>query len=255
MRDLWERRRWQQRVRSLIRPRRPNTYAYRGERERDARRVRRALLLAALVCTSVTAAWTGGPEIATAATLRPVPMTRLLARRPVAVHADVPAPRFAVVADSHPRTHRDLSRVHRVNRFATRYGIAPELATAIHDAAVDEGLEPELAFRLVRAESEFNERARSRVGAVGLTQLMPGTARYFVGPVTRERLYDRQLNLHVGFRYLRGLIREYRSLRLALLVYNRGPVAVRAALDAGTDPANGYELLVAKGYRGRGTID
>jgi soluble lytic murein transglycosylase-like protein len=84
---------------------------------------------------------------------------------------------------------------------------------------------------------------------------MPATARHFVPGVTRERLYEPHLNLRIGFRYLRGLIREYKSLRLALLVYNRGPVAVRASLQQGDDPSNGYERLVLGSYRGRGTVD
>lgn len=155
----------------------------------------------------------------------------------------------------HEADHLDLRRWHRVYRFASRYKISPDLAGAIHDAAVAEGIEPELAFRVVHVESEFNPRATSRVGAVGLTQLMPATARHFVPDVTREGLYDPDLNLRVGFRYLRGLIKEYKSVRLALLVYNRGPVAVQAALDDGRDPANGYERVVLGDYRGRGTLD
>lgn len=149
----------------------------------------------------------------------------------------------------------DLRRWHRVYRFASRYKIPLDLSGAIHDAAVAEGIEPELAFRLVRVESEFNEHATSPVGAVGLTQLMPGTARHYVAGVTRKQLYDRDLNLRVGFRYLRGLIKEYKGVRMALLVYNRGPVAVQNALEQGDDPTNGYERLVMGTYRGRGTLE
>ena len=149
---------------------------------------------------------------------------------------------------------RDLARWSRVYHFADRYDIGTDLAQAIHDEAIAAGLEPELAFRLVAVESEFNEHATSPVGAVGLTQLMPSTAKYFVKNVTRSQLYDRHLNLRVGFRYLRTLIGEYKSLRLALLAYNRGPYAVQASLAAGEDPANGYEKAVMQGYRGRGLL-
>jgi soluble lytic murein transglycosylase-like protein len=250
MRDLFWRR--QSRLEKL---RRRHAYAYRGERERRARRLRRTALAVGVCATGVLAFRSPAPEVATAASVRPAPVARLLARQPVARHAEGPAPLFAQAPTDAPRVHRDLARWNRVFRFANRYGIPTDLAGAIHDAAVAEGLEPELAFRLVKTESEFNERARSPVGAVGLTQLMPATARYFVGPVERDQLYDRHLNLRVGFRYLRGLVREYKSLRLALLVYNRGPRAVEAALAQGRDPANGYDTLVTKGYRGRGTID
>lgn len=188
-------------------------------------------------------------------TAAPLPLRGEAARAAVAsiAHADDRPARDVGASQGDAST--SLNRWHRVFRLSGHYGVTPELAMAIHDIALAEGIEPDLAFRLVRAESEFNTHATSRVGAVGLTQVMPGTARYFVnGKVTKQRLYDPHLNLHVGFRYLRGLIRQYKSLRVALLVYNRGPVAVDAALDRGDDPANGYEEMVAKGYRGPGTV-
>lgn len=149
-----------------------------------------------------------------------------------------------------------LARANRIIGYSTTYRIPADLAASIHDIALAEGIEPDLGFRLVRLESDFNERATSPVGAVGLTQLMPATARFFDKSVTRERLYDRETNLRIGFRYLRTLIREYKGdLKIALLVYNRGPVAVQAALDMGLDPANGYDRIVMKGYRGQGTVD
>ncbi|MCE2900036.1 MAG: lytic transglycosylase domain-containing protein [Gemmatimonas sp.] len=149
-----------------------------------------------------------------------------------------------------------LSRWHHIYTYSTRYRIKPDLARRIYDAAVTAGLEPELGFRLVRVESVFNPRAVSRAGALGLTQLMYGTAREFEPSVTREQLLDPDVNLRIGFKYLRTLIREYKGdLKLALLVYNRGPTAVNAAIAMGMSPANGYESIVTRGYRGRGTLD
>ena len=152
--------------------------------------------------------------------------------------------------------NEQLERWNRIFAFSNRYNIGAQLAGAIHDIAIDEGIEPELAFRLVKTESEFHERATSHVGAVGLTQLMPATARYFAKGITREELYNRDTNLRIGFRYLRGLIRENDgNVRLALLTYNRGPVAVARARKAGRDPSNGYDRLVLAGYRGDGVIE
>lgn len=149
-----------------------------------------------------------------------------------------------------------LSRWHRIYTYSTRYRIKPELARRIYDAAITAGIEPELGFRLVRVESVFDTEASSPVGATGLTQLMLGTAREFEPNVTREMLLDPDINLRIGFKYLRALIREYKgNLKLALLVYNRGPVAVQNALSLGKDPTNGYESVVMRGYRGRGVLD
>ena len=149
-----------------------------------------------------------------------------------------------------------LERAQKVINFSSRYNIGASLAGNIVDVASAEGIDPELAFRLVKLESDFNVRATSPVGAVGLTQVMPSTAKYYVKDVTREKLYDPQTNLRVGFRYLRGLVDEYDgNVKLALLVYNRGPVAVAKSRAQGDNPSNGYDRILTKGYRGTGVME
>jgi soluble lytic murein transglycosylase-like protein len=149
-----------------------------------------------------------------------------------------------------------LDRANQILSYSSRYRISADIAASIYDIALAEGLEPDLAFRLVRVESQFNERATSPVGAIGLTQLMPATASFFQKGVTKKQLYDRETNLRIGFRYLRTLINEHDgNLKMALLVYNRGPAAVNRARAAGLDPANGYDRMVAGGYRGSGVVD
>jgi soluble lytic murein transglycosylase-like protein len=165
-------------------------------------------------------------------------------------------PAIGAAMESRDTQRESLSRWHAIYSYSRRYRIKADLARRIYDAAITAGIEPELGFRLVRVESVFNPSAVSPVGAVGLTQLMLGTARAFEPKVTREQLLDPDVNLRIGFRYLRTLIRDYKGdLRLALLVYNRGPTAVQSALSMGINPANGYENLMLRGYRGRGTLD
>jgi soluble lytic murein transglycosylase-like protein len=149
-----------------------------------------------------------------------------------------------------------VQRAELIFRYSSEYRIAANMAEVIHDVAVSEGIDPDLAFRLVRVESNFNPRAVSPVGALGLAQLMPATARYFKPGVTREELFDPATNVRIGLRYLRALLNENQGdLRTALLVYNRGPVAVRKAIREGMDPANGYETLVTRGYVGNGLLE
>jgi soluble lytic murein transglycosylase-like protein len=149
-----------------------------------------------------------------------------------------------------------LERLNAIYNYSRQYRITTDLSTAIYDAAVAERIDPALAFPLVRLESRFNEKALSPVGAVGLTQLMLPTARGYVPGLSREDLYDRDLNLTIGFRHLRGLIKTYRgNVQLALLVYNRGGVAVELDRELGLDPSNGYDRIVLKGYRGNGVLD
>jgi soluble lytic murein transglycosylase-like protein len=86
-----------------------------------------------------------------------------------------------------------------------------------------EGVDPELAFRLVRLESEFNPHAVSKTGAIGLTQMMPSTAKMFDKTITRDKLFAADVNLKLGMHYLRSLLDMYSgNVRLALLAYNRG---------------------------------
>ena len=160
--------------------------------------------------------------------------------------------------------YEEARRIRELNggplTFALRYRISTDLAREIHEAAKEEGIDPELGFRLVRVESVFNPRARSRVGALGLTQLMPSTARWFDRSLTHERILEPRTNLRVGFRYLHRLIDKYDGdLQLALLAYNRGDGAVDRDLRRGRDPENGYSRRVLglgfERYRGTGLID
>jgi soluble lytic murein transglycosylase-like protein len=149
-----------------------------------------------------------------------------------------------------------IDRANRVMSFSTRYGIPANLAATIFDVALAERLDPELAFRLVKLESDFNPRAVSRVGAVGLSQLMLSTAVQFDRSVTREKLYDPKTNLRIGFQYLRRLISAYKgNVQLALLAYNLGEDAVDQARRAGKNPLVGYNRILIKAYNGRGVSD
>lgn len=143
-----------------------------------------------------------------------------------------------------------LDRVDAIMQYSTHYRLPADMAIAVYDVALSEGIDPGLAFRLVKVESGFNVRATSHVGAVGLTQVMPSTARLYEPGLTTQQLYDRNTNLRIGFRYLRDLLDRYpTNMELALLAYNRGPAKVEQLLGSGRDPANGYETEVMKGFR------
>jgi soluble lytic murein transglycosylase-like protein len=148
-----------------------------------------------------------------------------------------------------------FDRANRVIDYSKRYDIGAGLASSIFDAALSEGIDPDLAFRLVRLESEFNPRARSSVGAIGLTQLMPSTAVQYQKGVTAEGLLNPDTNLRIGFKYLRRLMKLYGgNVEVALVAYNRGEDAVDADRAAGRDPRNGYQKRVMGNYRGVGII-
>ena len=138
-------------------------------------------------------------------------------------------------------TEHELSRIRSILAYSEAYRVPADLAAAIHRAALLEGVEPDLAFRLVQMESGFRQRATSPLGAIGYTQLLPSTAAWLEPGIKEGRLYDRDTNLRLGFRYLRQLLDRYDAdPRLALLAYNRGPAVVRARLARGEDPGNGF---------------
>ena len=146
-----------------------------------------------------------------------------------------------------------IDRSNRIIDFSARYGITANLAATIFDVALEERLDPELAFRLVKLESNFNVRATSKVGAIGLAQVMLSTAVQFDKTVTGETLYDPQTNLKIGFQYLRRLIGLYGGdVRLALLAYNLGEARVDQARAAGKDPLEGYNRILLRAYQGSG---
>jgi soluble lytic murein transglycosylase-like protein len=149
-----------------------------------------------------------------------------------------------------------LDRKREIASFSLRYDIDVDLASDIYAAAENAGVDPDLAYRLVRLESDFAETATSPVGAIGLTQVMLPTAQFYDPDITPEQLYDRQLNLRIGLAYLREMLDQHEGdVMLALAAYNRGPAAIGRLLAQGMLPNNAYERLILKGYAGKGILE
>jgi soluble lytic murein transglycosylase-like protein len=143
-------------------------------------------------------------------------------------------------------SEREQVIARNLERFAS-YDIPRQLAEEIYDLAIQEEVDPDVAFGLVRAESSFKNSATSHVGAVGLTQLMPRTAAWIKPGVTVKELRDSRTNLQIGFKYLNDLMAKYDGdTHLALLAYNRGPGTVDRVLKRGGDPDNGYPDMVLR---------
>ena len=156
----------------------------------------------------------------------------------------------AVVDVTDDLAERESRRARALLMYSARFDVDVELAALIYDIALQAGIDPELGFRVVYAESRFNPRAISSAGAFGLAQVMPKTARIFDPDLANEDLFDSEINLRIGFRYLRAMMDKYGGdLSLALLAYNRGPTRLQTLIDGGLDPRNGYASSVLEGYR------
>lgn len=101
-------------------------------------------------------------------------------------------------------------------------GTKGQLEAMITERAKQYGLDPSLAKAVVQTESNFNPLAVSPVGAKGLMQLMPSTAK----GLGVEDSFNPEQNVDGGIRYLKGLLNKYQSVPEAVAAYNAGPGAV-----------------------------
>jgi soluble lytic murein transglycosylase len=87
---------------------------------------------------------------------------------------------------------------------------------------VEDQIDPLLVLSLIRQESAFNKQARSIVGARGLMQVMPTTAR-MIASVRPTALFDPKTNIKVGTKYLLKRLTQYDGdVELTLAAYNAG---------------------------------
>ena len=98
----------------------------------------------------------------------------------------------------------------------------------IKSAAEKYNLDPNYVKSVVRLESQFKIGARSTVGAMGLMQLMPGTAASL--GVTDG--YDPEQNINGGAKYLRKQLDRFGDTRLALAAYYTGPNRLQGILES-----------------------
>lgn len=229
------------------------TYVHRGDALRRRQRLKRLGIIFAT-----------GTAAAVLLIMYPSP-AEPLAQAAVVVHERSSAPlgqaaslraQLAATRGQVDSLQGQLERANRIIKFSSRYDISAGLAGRVYDAAIGENIDPVLAFRLVKLESDFNPRAVSPAGAMGLTQLMPATARFYQKGLQAKQLFDPDLNLHIGFRYLHSLVEQYHGqMDMALLVYNRGEVALATVRAEGRSPASDYARILMKGYKGPGIID
>lgn len=132
----------------------------------------------------------------------------------------------------HDRSINTAERTQRRHDFSLRY--PTPFRGEIAEAARDNGVDPALAFGLVRQESRFVASIISSAGAAGLMQLMPATARWVARHIGRAdyralNLDDPGLNAQLGTYYLRHVLDRLDGMPvLATAAYNAGPGRAQA---------------------------
>ena len=102
-------------------------------------------------------------------------------------------------------------------------GNVGSIDNVINSMAQKYGVDPTLIQQVVKAESGFNSKATSQAGAMGLMQLMPGTAASY----GVQNAYDATQNVDGGTHFLKDLLDRFQgNVPLTLAAYNAGPGAV-----------------------------
>lgn len=124
---------------------------------------------------------------------------------------------------------------------------ASSIQDIVDEASARHGVDPDLVHSVIKAESNYNPNAVSPVGASGLMQLMPATARQ-LGVLNAFNPKD---NIEGGVKYLRYLQDKFQDPVLALAAYNAGPGSVEK-YNKTVPPyreTQDYVVKVAKNYR------
>jgi soluble lytic murein transglycosylase-like protein len=156
---------------------------------------------------------------------RDAPGDERIARRLAALKVLADPAGARPVVSAAPRAAGDACLVGRAAWWRmTGYGVRARIDTAVRDASLRFLLDPALVHSVIREESNYDFRAVSPKGAMGLMQLMPRTAAE-LGVVCA---FDPRENVLAGSRYLRRLYDRLGSWPRAVAAYHAGPTRVEA---------------------------
>lgn len=131
------------------------------------------------------------------------------------------------------------------SRLALPVGVPSSIAPIIVEAAKKHGVDPKLVAAVAFRESRFDPHAVSRIGAEGVMQLMPRTAR----AMGVSDSFDARQNIQGGTRYLKQMLDTFHGdIDLALAAYNAGPEAVKKLGVGATQEAVEYVAAIRSYY-------
>ena len=93
-------------------------------------------------------------------------------------------------------------------------------------------LSPSVVASIINVESSFDKTAKSQVGAIGLMQIMPDTAKYIcelnhINFYNKNDLYEPEKNIQIGCMYFRYLLNKFQNFDNTIYAYNAGETTVK----------------------------
>ncbi len=116
--------------------------------------------------------------------------------------------------------------------------------------AQEYNVDENLIYALIKAESNFNSKAKSSKDAIGLMQLMESTAQdvckktdlQIASDELSEKLLEPDININIGTKYLSILIQKYGNIEIAITAYNAGIGTVDTWIEKGIINADGSNV-------------
>ena len=139
-------------------------------------------------------------------------------------------------------------KVANVKRIILRKMYVKDYSEYVYEYATEYNVDPLLVFAVIKSESNFKEKAISASNAIGLMQLMGNTAIETAEKIdekitSEEELYNPELNIKIGVKYLSELLERYNgNLGIALAAYNAGIGNVTEWIQKGIIKKDGSDI-------------
>jgi len=126
---------------------------------------------------------------------------------------------FNEIFSKYLNSNNSINLSNLVNNNLSKDEIKKEIMDAVDEASKKYGVDKELILAIIKQESNFDPKAVSYVGACGLMQLMPETAK----ELGVSDPFDIRQNIMGGTKYIKQLLDQFKDIKLALAAYNAGP--------------------------------
>lgn len=126
---------------------------------------------------------------------------------------------FNEIFSKYLNSNNSINLSNLVNNNLSKDQIKKEIMDVVDEASKKYGVDKELILAIIKQESNFDPKAVSYVGASGLMQLMPETAK----ELGVSDPFDIRQNIMGGTKYIKQLLDQFKDIKLALAAYNAGP--------------------------------